>query len=210
LDAATANVNPNFEPNQTQAGRENAEVALLFPFSEDNPQKVRVKAAQQLLFPAHPCAVCQELGLNWWAALKLHQDGWLSFPPDRTPQLDEAQETELRFIGSLVIAGCDNNMLALLLGDLPKPYSYDPRRLYFDWAARRWRVLPEANANPEALFADWLEALVEINDVGTLAGIDELAHDALARVRAGMRASHEQHQVFSDWHVTSDEEETRG
>jgi hypothetical protein len=197
-------VNPTFEPNHTQAGRENAEITLLFPLHEDNPQRARVKANQQLLFPANPAVVCQELGLNWWAALKLHEDGWLSFPPDRTPQLDEAQETELRFVGSLVIAGCDHNMLASLLNELPKPYSYDPQKLFYDWSLRRWRALPEPDANPEAVFADWLEELVESSDVGTLAGIDELAHDALARVSIERQTVQSHPSLFQDPRLTGD------
>ena len=97
------------------------------------------------------------MGLNWWAALKLHEDGWLSYSPANTPRLDEAQEAELRFVGSLVIAGCDRGMLAILLDVLSKPYAYDAARLYYDWLARRWRLLPDPQAHPEAIFTDWLE-----------------------------------------------------
>jgi hypothetical protein len=151
---------------------------------DDNPETVRVAASQQLLFPANARAVCEQMGLNWWAALKLREDGWLSFSPDDTPHLDEAQEAELRFIGSLVIAGCDRGMLAILLDTLPKPYAYDVTRLHYDWFARRWRVLPDPHAHPEAIFTDWLESLVESGDVNSLAGILELGQDALSRVRA--------------------------
>src|SRR5213082_166279 len=56
-------------------------------------------AEQQLLFPATSRSVCDEIGLNWWAASKLFEDGWLSFPPDNSERLDEAQEMELRFVG---------------------------------------------------------------------------------------------------------------
>jgi hypothetical protein len=136
-----------------------------------------------LLFPANSRAVCEQMGLNWWAALKLHEDGWLSFSPASTPRLDQAQEAELRFIGPLVIAGCDRGMLAILLDKLPKPYAYDAARLYYDWSARRWRVLPDPHAHPEAIFTDWLEALVECGDVNSLTGVLELGQDALARVR---------------------------
>lgn len=139
---------------------------------------------QQLLFPANPRAVCERMGLNWWAALKLHEDGWLSFSPDSTPRLDEAQEAELRFIGSLVIAGCDRAMLAILLDQLPKPYAYDASRLYYDWSERRWRLLPDPRAHPEALFTDWLDNLVESGDVNLLTGVLELAQDALSRVHS--------------------------
>jgi hypothetical protein len=142
-----------------------------------------VTAAQQLLFPANPRAVCEQLGLNWWAALKLHEDGWLSFAPTLTPRLDEAQEAELRFIGSLVITGCDRGMLAILLDRLSKPYAYDAGRIYYDWSERRWRLLPDPHAHPEAIFTDWLDHLVAGRDVNSLTGVLELAQDALSRVR---------------------------
>jgi len=157
--------------------------ALLFDLQDDDPQMARVTAAQQLLFPATSRAVCEETGLNLWAALKLHEDGWLSFSPESTSRLDEAQEAELRFLGGLVLAGCDRNMLTELLSKLSKPYAYDLKRLYFDWSARRWRALPDPRAHPEAAFTDWLETLVQNGDIGSLTGIGELARDALARVR---------------------------
>ena len=157
----------------------------MLPDSLDNhTHMARVAAAQQLLFPAHPRAVCDALGLNWWAAVKLHEEGWLSFNPAETERLDEAQEAELRFVGSLVLAGCDSGMLHNLLCSLDKPYAYRSNRLYYDWAARRWRLLPDQHENQEAAFADWLETLVEKADMGSLAGILELANDALSRVRA--------------------------
>lgn len=198
-----------FEPNQFQHSPaiDAALPALLFHLHDDNPQVARVAAAQQLLFPATPRGVCEEMDLNWWAVLKLYEDGWLSFSPEHTATLDEAQEAELRFIGSLVATGCDRNMLSALLSDLPKPYAYDLKRLYFDWNSRRWRLLPDPGAYPEAAFTDWLEMLVHRGDVGSLAGIGELARDALARIRAGT-----QHEAAPapDWHVTMDEEETQG
>ena len=150
---------------------------------DDNPELARVNAEQQLLFPANPRVVCEQMGLNWWAALKLFEDGWLSYSPANTPRLDEAQEAELRFIGSLVVAGCDRGMLANLLSVLSKPYAYDAARLYFDWSARRWRLLPDPYAQPEAIFTDWLENLVAEGEVNSLAGILELGQDALSRVR---------------------------
>ena len=155
---------------------------LLFQLHDDDPQLARVAAAQQLLLPATPRAVCDELGLNFWAALKLHEDGWLSFSPESTRRLDEAQEAELRFLASLVLAGCDRSLLTVLLCGLPKPYAYDLKRLYYDWSLRRWRTLPDPHSHPEAVFTDWLEMLVHKRDVGSLVGIGELARDALARV----------------------------
>jgi len=150
-------------------------------------QSARVASAQTLLFPNTPRGICDELGLNWWAAIKLYDDGWISFPPEGTPRLDESQEAELRFVGALVLAGCDRPMLASLLGGLPKPYAYQGSRLYYDWPARNWRLLPEPKANPEAAFTEWLDTLVEKGDIGSLSGILELTHDALGRLRGAAK-----------------------
>jgi hypothetical protein len=122
-------------------------------------------------------------GLNWWAAVKLFEDGWISFSPENTPELDEAQEAELRFVGALVNCGCDRNMLKLILASLPKPYAYDLKRLFYDWSTRRWRLLPDPRAHPEAAFTDWLQLLVKTRDAASLTGIVELAREALAQVQ---------------------------
>jgi hypothetical protein len=175
-------MNLAFEPKQFQAGQD-SRAALLFQLHDDSPQMARVPAAQQLLFPASARSLCDEIGLNWQAALRLQEEGWLSFSLENTPQFDEAQEAELRFVGALVLAGCDRNMLRVLLTGLPPPYAYDLKRLYFEWSSRRWRLLPDPGANPEAAFTDWLELLVQTRDVGSLVGIVELAQDALSRVK---------------------------
>jgi hypothetical protein len=174
----------SLQVNQNFAGAA-AQVAIhaILPLQDGSAKAAQVIPTQQLLFPFSPRAICDEIGLNWWAALKLYEDGWLSFSPEGTPRLDERQEAELRFVGSLVLAGCDRTMLTSLLSSLPKPYAYHASRLYYDWAARHWRLLPDPRANREAQFADWLDALVDNQDVGSLTGIVELAHDALTRLR---------------------------
>lgn len=202
-----SNLEPTFEPNPAQPNSAAAPPALLFHLHDDAPHSARVAAAQQLLFPASPQVICEELGLNWWAVLKLYEDGWLSFAPEHTLHLDEAQEAELRFIGSLVLAGCDRNMLTVLLASLAKPYAYDLRRLYFDWSTHSWRLLPDPRAHPEAAFTDWLELLVQTGDIASLTGIVELAHDALSRVRH--QAPHP--ELYPKHHsVTTDSEHLQG
>jgi hypothetical protein len=199
-------MNPSFEPNPMLSGYDPVSPALLFHLEDDSPQMARVAAAQQLLFPTNPRVICDELGLNWWAALKLYEEGWLSYSPEHASRLDEAQEAELRFIGTLVTAGCDRDMLRVLLAGLPKPYAYELKRLYFDWHSRRWRLLPDSRSYPEAAFTDWLELLVQTRDVGSLTGIVELTQDALARVRHSQPPPAHPHH----WSVTDDGEETQG
>jgi len=157
--------------------------SLLSLRPRDGADASLVPSEQQLLFPTTSRSVCDEIGLNWWAALKLYEDGWLSFAPDASARLDETQETELRFVGSLVVAGCDRAMLSTLLAGLPKPYAFPVNKLYFHWAARQWRILPDPLINPEAAFTEWLESLVERGDIRSLRGILELTQDALSRLR---------------------------
>jgi hypothetical protein len=166
-----------------QAGANPATVAFLFNVHDDSPQMARVTPGQQLLFPSSPRSVCDEIGLSWHAALGLQEEGWLSFALENTPHLDQAQEAELRFVGAFVLAGCDRNMLRLLLAGLPRPYAYDLHRLYFDWIGRYWRLLPDPRSHPETTFTDWVDVLVQTRDVASLFGIVELAQDALQRVR---------------------------
>lgn len=158
----------------------------------ESPELARVTAAQRLLFPSAPRAVCEEMGLNWWTVVKLHEDGWLSFPPQGTVRLDEQQEAELRFVGSLVLRGCDRNTLPILLSGLQKPYAYDLRRLYYDWSSGQWRPLPDLHSHPETMFTEWLDRLIEEKDVGILNGIEELTRDALWRVKAAYPESEPQ------------------
>jgi len=173
----------SLQGNQSFAGSAQVAIHALLPLPIDCAQVAQVLPAQQLHFPYSPRAICDEIGLNWRDALKLHEEGWLTFQPESVSRLDERQEAELRFVGSLVLAGCDRSMLSSLLATLPKPYAYQGGRLYYDWTARHWRLLPDPVANREAQFADWLDTLVEKQDIGSLSGIVELAHDALARVR---------------------------
>ncbi len=147
-------------------------------------QPLRTVERQMLLLPRSPREVCSEIGLNWWAALKLHEDGWLSFNPEATQALDAAEEAELVFVGSLASAGCDRGLLTQLLSSLEKPYRYRVSEIYYDWLSRRWRSVPTVEeVNPQAVFDDWLEELQEAADADTLTGLAEQISAALDAVK---------------------------
>lgn len=134
-----------------------------------------------MLIPASPREVCEGLGLHWWAALKLWDDKCLSFDPASTPQLDEAQESELTFLGSLVTAGCDPQFLKHLLEGLQKPYCYRIGRIYFDWSVRQWKTLPqrEPSQKGEEVFFAWLEKLKDEKDLEALKSLASDINDAI-------------------------------
>lgn len=151
------------------------------PQSTDDPKGVRVSGGQQLLFPTTPRALCDEIGLNWWAALKLRDDGWISFDPESGCPLDDGMEEELRFVGSLVVAGCDPAMLGRLLRDLERPYRYRGGRIYYVWAERCWRLLPERK-EAESVCYGWVNQLKEQGDAKNLRALAEAVHDALTEL----------------------------
>lgn len=146
-------------------------------------EAARVTNGQKMLIPSSPREVCEGIGLHWWAALKLWDDKSLSFDPASTPRLDEDQESELVFLGSLVSAGCDPTFLKHLLEGLQRPYCYRISQIYFDWSARQWRPLPksETSQKREEIFSSWVE---ELKDEQELNVLTQLASDIDAAIRA--------------------------
>ena len=146
--------------------------------ASEDVSDARVVAVQGEFFPTSPREVGARIGLNWWAAVKLHETGWLSFDPQKISKLAEDQEAELMFVGSLVAGGCDDAMLEQMLAGLEKPYRYRAHQMFFDWVAKTWRLLPvPKEPDAEAVFSDWLAELV---DAGETSKIEELKEAILA------------------------------
>lgn len=147
--------------------------------NDDNPEYARITTDQGLLFPKSARELCKEIGLDPWAASKLHDDGWLSFDREATNSLSEQQECELRFVGSLVTGGLSPRLLPELLKDLKKPYIYEGRKIYYDWAEKRWRLIPEPESDVEALFDEWIEELITEENTDALEEMQEKIEAAL-------------------------------
>jgi hypothetical protein len=130
-----------------------------------------------------PADVCAAVGLNWLSAVHLHEAGWLSFSPKLVPALDPAQEAELRFLGVLVAAGCDDGVLRLVLSGLKKPYAYRVDRMYYDWHARSWDLLP-TRLELREMFAKWLDDLVEAGQRDMLEDLRDNVNIAIREIRA--------------------------
>lgn len=136
----------------------------------DEPELARVGNHQPLLLPATPREICRSVGLDWWAAIKLWDDGHLSFDPQTTASLSEAQHSELVFLGALVSGGCEPEFLKNLLIGLSKPYAYQIHLIYYDWLKRRWRPIPQPPScdEREKLFSEWVQELEDAHDVEML------------------------------------------
>lgn len=127
-------------------------------------RSARVQGGQAYLFPYTARNVCKGMGLNWSTAIRLYKDGFLSFNPETVGNLHSAQVAELKFLGSLVLAGCNNGMLHHLLRSLHKPYQYQIGFMYYDWTSQQWLSLPqieeaEEEEEEEDPFEIWLEGL---------------------------------------------------
>lgn len=143
----------------------------------------RCDSGQAYLFPISPREVAESIGLDWWAAKKLHDDGWISFDPDTSSICDESSESEFRFVGSLVAAGCDPRMLHRLLAGLEKPYRYNISRSYYDWPARAWKSMPR-----EQEAEVYVEELEDRGDIDGLTRLYELSREALERLGVDMES----------------------
>jgi len=69
-----------------------------------------------------------------------------------------------------------------LLDSLSKPYSYRGSRIYYDWATKHWRLLPEPKPDPEAGFEEWIESLTDGGDAARLKELKAQIEAALLSV----------------------------
>jgi hypothetical protein len=160
------------------------------PDVEQARVSVEVGEPHPTLFPvsAYPAPLlstrdaCKAAGLNWLAAQKLHETGWLSFDPAAVPELTPPQQAELRFLGALVAAGCDEGQLRQMLAGLRKPYAYRVDRICYDWEDRVWRLLPREGELKEK-FERWLDELVEWCELDKLERLRDRIEEAIREVR---------------------------
>ena len=123
-------------------------------------ERARVRKGQLSLFPYTARDVCRGMDLTLSAALQLYKNGFLSFNPVTAGNLDSAQAAEIKFLGSLIIAGCSKRMLKHLIRYLSRPYQYQLDLIYYDWFSQQWLLLPSMEeADEEDPFENWLEML---------------------------------------------------
>jgi len=149
----------------------------------------RIENRQMPIFARDSVAVCAELNLPLRDAQRLHYDGLLSFDPEAVGPLDESREAELVFLGAMLTAGCSRAVMRHLLAGLHKPYCYDVRRLFYEWRAHEWRLLPGED-DPEGAFFALLDRLRERH-----------AHEALLNLRAwldeALELARDRTQIFA-------------
>ena len=139
----------------------------------------RIPTDQGLLFSVDPRELAEAIGLDWWAAKKLYDDGWLSFDPYQGMITDASSEAEFVFLGSLVAAGCDPYMLKRLLSGVPCHYEYKITDIYFDWLDRKWRALPQIPDAKDAMS----QLLDQMEGDKNVEALTEILEDIQYRIR---------------------------
>ena len=79
---------------------------------------------------------------EWLARTRVSRDelkrwqelGWISFDVDASPTLDEPEQWELCFVRNIVRSGLSDEQINEILGELSKPYRYDPMRTAYNFA----------------------------------------------------------------------------
>jgi len=128
--------------------------------NEDVEQARYYDDGQLPLFETKIRDACNDIGLNWYAALKLYEDGLLSFNPAELECINQGQETEVIFLGNLVVSGCDEMMLKQMLKNLKRPYQYRIDLIYYNWKSKKWCIFPHLdNDFRKNLVKEWLEDL---------------------------------------------------
>ena len=133
--------------------------------------------------PGSPAVLCERIHLNWQAAVWLHEKGWLSFDPQSVSELSPAQGSELRFVGTLVAAGCGESMLSTMLRDLEKPYTYRLDMIYFAWEDTSWHLRPPASEQNRRL-ERWIDELADSASLDSLEGIRSHVEKAIREVQS--------------------------
>ena len=161
---------------------------------DSNVEKARIFAGQLTLFPRKPRDFCQQIGLNWLAVQQLYKWELLSFDPMTVKNLNEGQEAELRFLGSLVTGGCDRGMIEYLIRDLNKPYQYRLDLIFYHWPSQQWQTFPGIEdadevdgeeVDGEEVLLDWVDELVANKDKEQLISIEETIRETIIKIDSG-------------------------
>lgn len=167
------------------------------PAHPDDLDRARVESRQLPMFARDLRTVAAGIHLNWSEARRLWAAGFLSFDPDSGMVSDEAREAEFVFVGVLAAAGLSDVALGRMLSGLRKPYAYDLGRIFYDWFARRWFLLPDED-DPEAAFLGMLSRLGDRRERQTLLEIRELVENALDLTLSRHHLLNHERHLFDD------------
>jgi len=128
----------------------------------------QVQNSQESLFNTSVDELLKQYKITPAIVTEWYQSGYLSYDPLAYDELDEGQEIEFHFIGSLFKSGLSLKSVETLLARLEKPYRYDLQTVYFDFLKNDWEyqpTIPEVGEQVEYLIWDKeVDVLLEIKE----------------------------------------------
>lgn len=122
--------------------------------------------------------------------------GWVSFDVRDVHALDEGRVAEICFVRNLARAGLSDVQVCHLLGQLERPYAYDPTRTAYSFAFG-WVQLPLLptddcrDAYVHEQLPGWVERKALLGEHDLLTEISHQIIRAIAQVRASERRGEE-------------------
>lgn len=141
------------------------------------------------------CALFPEELATTLATLRVSEDdlgrwakrGWVSFGPDRQSPLEPHEVNEIRFVRDVMRSGLPDAMIAELLGQLPRPFNFDPDEVAYSFSLG-WVLagpLPEDPSDVvEQHIDDWLDNVAANEDEPRLSELRDKIDDLLTILRA--------------------------
>ena len=114
----------------------------------------QVQNSQESLFNTSVDELLKQYKITPAIVTMWYKSGYLSFDPLAYGDLNERQEIEFHFIGSLFKSGLSLISVESLLARLEKPYRYDLQSVYFDFIKNDWEYqlrIPEVEEQIEEL-----------------------------------------------------------
>ena len=96
--------------------------------------------------PLDPKESAKKYGAKWSAMIELFENDMLSFDPETSKIETQEQSIEWDFLARLVGRGCTIYLLKEMLKGLDKPYVYELRKIYYDWAQGTWKTIPKLDS----------------------------------------------------------------
>ena len=91
-------------------------------------------------------ASAEKYGAKWRAMIELFENDMLSFDPETNKIETQEQSYEWDFLARLIARGCSVKLLKEMLKGLDKPYVYELRKIYYDWARGVWKTVPKLDS----------------------------------------------------------------
>jgi len=138
---------------------------------------------QSTLFKRTLEEIIDETGSGINELIEWNKKGWLSFSLGVQKEYDDKEKYEINFVKGLVRSGLPEDSVSFMLSKLEKPYCYDYKDVYWDFAVQDWREFEHFDEIEiiENGLDSYLESKAEDEELEDLEKIVRYCKELLAR-----------------------------